>query len=307
MKKYCITVSVIMMFIIMTCVGCGNSNVESDSDIMSTEGESTEGESNQDGLEADVDADSTGDQDADVKDSEDVEGEVEAEGQTAEKEDAGEVLLEKEYILENSDQVIVSSLDLAVMTLDELRIARNEIYARHGLIFESSDLKEHFEGKDWYEPSVTDADSIKLNYTEQVNVKLISEQECFKGEDTSILASVYSMKSISMKGGYFTVKTNEDSLTSYIPFTESWDYVTTTEVLFEVAEDCEWYICSPLVFHGDYSDAIKSDETEVMKIIEDELEDKLTAEENGDPFDTSMSVMIKVEDGKIVEICQVSA
>lgn len=287
-KKYCITISVIMMFMILTCVGCGNSNVESDTDIPSTEGDSTVEQ--QDELE-------------------EVEGEAETEvdAQTEETEDAGAVLPEKVYLLENSDLVVISSLDLATMTLEELRIARNEIYARHGLIFESSDLKEYFEGKDWYEPSVADADEIVLNYTEQVNVKLISEQECFKGEDTSILASVYSMNSLSMKNNWLKIEMNEDSLTSYIPFTESWDYVTTTEVLFELADDCEWYICSPLALHGDYSDAIESDEAEVMNILTDELEVKLTAEQNGDPFDTSMSVMMKVEDGKIVEICQVSA
>lgn len=302
-KRYCITISVIMMFMILTCVGCGNSNVESDTDIPSTEGEMIEGESNQD---AESEGDSTVEQQDELEEVEG-EAETEADAQTEEKEDAGAVPPEKVYLLENSDLVVISSLDLATMTLEELRIARNEIYARHGLIFESSDLKEYFEGKDWYEPSVADADEIVLNYTEQVNVKLISEQECFKGEDTSVLASVYSMKSLSMKNNWLELETNEDSLTSYIPFTESWDYVTTTEVLFELADDCEWYICSPLALHGDYSDAIESDEAEVMKILTDELEVKLTAEQNGDPFDTSMSVMMKVEDGKIVEICQVSA
>lgn len=37
--------------------------------------------------------------------------------------------------------------------LKELRILRNEIYARHGRIFESKDLKDHFGRCDWYHPT----------------------------------------------------------------------------------------------------------------------------------------------------------
>lgn len=37
--------------------------------------------------------------------------------------------------------------------LGELRLLRNEIYARHGRIFESKDLQEHFRQCEWYHPS----------------------------------------------------------------------------------------------------------------------------------------------------------
>lgn len=42
--------------------------------------------------------------------------------------------------------------DLAVLTKDELRILRNTVYAKYGLIFQSDDLREHFSRFDWYNP-----------------------------------------------------------------------------------------------------------------------------------------------------------
>ena len=63
------------------------------------------------------------------------------------------------------------------MSAEELRIARNEIYARHGLIFKSGELDDYFRSKDWYEGTVPDADSITLNEQESENVRRIVEYE----------------------------------------------------------------------------------------------------------------------------------
>lgn len=43
-------------------------------------------------------------------------------------------------------------------TVEELRQLRNEIFARHGRVFSSKDLKEHFEAQPWYkvDPAYTD-------------------------------------------------------------------------------------------------------------------------------------------------------
>ncbi len=38
--------------------------------------------------------------------------------------------------------------------LSEMRIFRNEIFARHGRTFSSSDLKNYFENQEWYKPSL---------------------------------------------------------------------------------------------------------------------------------------------------------
>ncbi len=69
----------------------------------------------------------------------------------------------------------LTDADINGMSKKELRILRNTIYARHGYIFKSADLREHFSKFDWYVPSksvVTDLSNI-----EQLNVALIQQYE----------------------------------------------------------------------------------------------------------------------------------
>lgn len=54
----------------------------------------------------------------------------------------------------------------------ELRLMRNEIFASHGYIFSSPDLKEYFENKKWYKPISKDVND-KLTEIEKYNIKLI--------------------------------------------------------------------------------------------------------------------------------------
>ena len=66
------------------------------------------------------------------------------------------------------------------MTLDELGLARNEIFARHGMIFGLQYLKDHFESKSWYQPEVSVDDFYKyksLSQIEEKNVSLILQLE----------------------------------------------------------------------------------------------------------------------------------
>lgn len=71
----------------------------------------------------------------------------------------------------------LSDDELAGLTKEELRIARNEIYARHGYIFKSNDLREYFSSKSWYQPMYSDASSLSLNEFEIYNVDLIKRHE----------------------------------------------------------------------------------------------------------------------------------
>lgn len=66
--------------------------------------------------------------------------------------------------------------DLESMTLSELRIKRNEIFAKHGYIFKSQDLKDYFSNFDWYKPTNQSVDSL-LTDIDKANVKLILEVE----------------------------------------------------------------------------------------------------------------------------------
>lgn len=70
-----------------------------------------------------------------------------------------------EYILPDSSTVYLTEADLAGLTAEELRLARNEIYARHGRAFKTGWIRDYFEGKDWYEP-LYDADYFDSNLAE---------------------------------------------------------------------------------------------------------------------------------------------
>lgn len=87
--------------------------------------------------------------------------EAAASGQQAEtgQQDAGK------YILPDSSTVYLTEADLAGFTAEELRLARNEIYARHGRAFKTDWIRDYFEGKDWYEP-LYDADYFDSNLAE---------------------------------------------------------------------------------------------------------------------------------------------
>jgi len=59
----------------------------------------------------------------------------------------------------------------------DLKIMRNEIYARHGYIFKSSpDMMEYFNSQSWYKPGYNDVSGI-LSDLEQANIKFIQAHE----------------------------------------------------------------------------------------------------------------------------------
>ena len=89
---------------------------------------------------------------------------------------------DSEYILPNSDSEYYSEADLENLTDWELKLARNEIYARHGRKFKDEQIAAYFESKSWYQPTYEpdefDAlgDSM-LNACEIANLDLIREVE----------------------------------------------------------------------------------------------------------------------------------
>lgn len=87
---------------------------------------------------------------------------------------------DEEYIFPESDSRLLTEEDFEGKTKEELRLGRNEIFARHGRIFQTQDLNEWFSSKDWYEGVYT-ADEfslyVKLNQYEKKNTELILAQE----------------------------------------------------------------------------------------------------------------------------------
>lgn len=71
---------------------------------------------------------------------------------------------------------LLKEADLKDYSKAELRLMRNEIFARYGYSFKSEQLKSYFSSKKWYYPS-DDYNEKFLNYIEKQNIRLIREME----------------------------------------------------------------------------------------------------------------------------------
>jgi hypothetical protein len=76
------------------------------------------------------------------------------------------------FIFSDSDRRLLTPADLRGLSNEDLRIARNEIFARRGRYFESADLKARFERFPWYSPNTWNP---KLNSIEEANVALLDQ------------------------------------------------------------------------------------------------------------------------------------
>ncbi len=70
----------------------------------------------------------------------------------------------------------VSPSSLVSQSQADLRVLRNEIFARHGRAFQSADLQAHFAATDWYEVDPDYSDD-RLSDVERANVALIASFE----------------------------------------------------------------------------------------------------------------------------------
>lgn len=76
----------------------------------------------------------------------------------------------------NTDSEYYTAEDFADAPESIIRVAKNEIYARHGYIFNDSDMNNYFNGMDWYTPSIDSAnfsDSV-FNEYEKANLELLN-------------------------------------------------------------------------------------------------------------------------------------
>lgn len=86
--------------------------------------------------------------------------------------ESGEGTVQSGFIFPDSDRRLLTPGDLQRLSKDDLRIARNEIFARRGRYFEAADLKARFERFSWYAPNTWNP---RLNAIEQGNVALIEQ------------------------------------------------------------------------------------------------------------------------------------
>ncbi|MCH5211755.1 MAG: YARHG domain-containing protein [Oscillospiraceae bacterium] len=99
---------------------------------------------------------------------------------SAAKDYSGVKVGEDGYVFGDSSSRLLTEADLAGKSADELRIARNEIYARHGRKFKDASLQNYFNKCPWYSVNGSynySDDAANLNNIEQANAKFILQYE----------------------------------------------------------------------------------------------------------------------------------
>jgi hypothetical protein len=80
----------------------------------------------------------------------------------------------REYIIADSDRRLLTYDEISGFSLAQLRVARNEIFARKGRFMKDAQLKAYFAQFAWYQPFTW---TVKLSRTETANVALIQQVE----------------------------------------------------------------------------------------------------------------------------------
>lgn len=98
---------------------------------------------------------------------------------------SGKTTITTDYVISDSDTRIIETSEIENFSPWQLKVARNEIYARHGREFVYEDMKCYFDGKSWYSvnPNFSESD---LSSTEIQNISIILEQE--KAIDSQVMS-----------------------------------------------------------------------------------------------------------------------
>lgn len=108
--------------------------------------------------------------------------------------------------VEKTEKLYTES-ELENLDASELRILRNEIFAKHGYIFKSKDLKEHFNKFDWYKPEHENVDKM-LSDIDVKNIELIKSFEAkLKGGGSNFEDFLALFEEV--ESDYFQIKWDE--------------------------------------------------------------------------------------------------
>ena len=84
-----------------------------------------------------------------------------------------------DYLIPGSDSRYITDADLKNLTWEQCCLARNEIFARHGRMFVTTEIANYFNSKSWYTGTISAANFSEsvLNEYEKANVNYISQYE----------------------------------------------------------------------------------------------------------------------------------
>lgn len=97
--------------------------------------------------------------------------------------------------------------DISHLSLLELKILRNEIFARHQYVFKDERLSDYFlENYTWYKPDYNSENNIKLNAIEKQNINLFSKHENEKEAlKTNIIKELKDLKNATINNDTISI------------------------------------------------------------------------------------------------------
>lgn len=78
------------------------------------------------------------------------------------------VAINNEFILPDSSVRVLDKSELVGFSAEQCRLARNEIYAKHGRMFDDAGLQNYFNSRSWYHGAIP---------TKQFNDNMLSDIE----------------------------------------------------------------------------------------------------------------------------------
>lgn len=117
------------------------------------------------------------------------------------------------YLLPESADRLLTYLDIQDFTTQDLMLARNEIYARHGLRFEEKDVRTYFEAQPWYRIvyKAGDFETVELSDIEQKNVEFLLNYE---KRENGVKERREPEEKVRTYGGYILPRSAERLLTA---------------------------------------------------------------------------------------------
>lgn len=212
-----------------------------------------------------------------------------------------------QYFLPESDSRYLTMEELDGFTAADCRIARNELYARHGRRFDDENLQAHFDSCEWYQGTIapSDFDESVLNEYELANRDLIVQYESvleargLKGTTTYVTYDP-QIVTFEISNGILTVVADDGS-----KFGWGSERTGNFSISYPIAEDCKWdtgYFISESEFISqgttDYED-VKSYIERVQAGYMEGIEE-LQSGEHG--IDSPMGIYIEVTDGIVVKV-----
>lgn len=110
------------------------------------------------------------------------------------------------FIIPDSSDRYLTEYDLSGLTKDQLEIARNEIYARHGYQFQQQKMINYFNNQSWYVKSNKKVTTDDLSELEYANVVFIQR---FEDEGMSNNNEIYYGDFVIPDSSYRKVTTDE--------------------------------------------------------------------------------------------------